>query len=203
MKIIHQIFLDIGLRPYSERDDYQHYVDINKSINPDWEHILWTDDKVEKFVLTLSQDIQDMWNDFPTKFYKIDFVRYLILSVYGGVYIDLDVNCKIPLDNMGDSIVGAWYNPKTSKWESNNNVIMLSPELYPKLIKYSMDQYYLKKEMKVYKTWKVRRFLQTVGARMYKRFVKLEKIQKNTKPFNECFDDDESPPLPSWLMIQV
>lgn len=201
MKIIHQIFFDIGLQPYSERDDYQRNVEINKTLNPDWEHILWTDDKINKFILTQSREIQDIWADFPTTFYKIDFGRYLLLAFYGGIYIDLDVCCKMPIDNMSEFIVGRWYNYMTHKWDYNNNVLMLEPHLYPKLIKYSMDQYYLKKDMKIYKLWKIRRFLQSVGARMFKRFVKLEKIKPNPLPFNQMFDDDESDA--SWLKTQV
>ena len=201
MKIIHQIFFDIGLQPYSERADYQWNVEMNKTLNPDWEHILWTDDKINKFILTQSQEIRDIWNDFPTPFYKIDFGRYLLLAFYGGIYIDLDVCCKMPIDHMSKFIVGRWYNPKTQKWVYNNNVLMLESHLYPKLIKYSMDQYYLKKDMDIYKLWKVRRFLQSVGARMFIRFCKLEKIKANPMPFNQMFEDDDSES--SWLTTAV
>ena len=53
-KIIHQIFLDIGLKPYKYRKDYQRNVSINKAMNPDYKHILWRDKEVEKFIKTQS-----------------------------------------------------------------------------------------------------------------------------------------------------
>ena len=195
-KIIHQIFIDIGLKPYKERKDYQKNVAINKKINPDYKHILWTDDKIKKFINKQPKKIKDIWNDFPDPFYKIDFVRYLLLDKYGGIYIDLDVICKIPLSTIDTKIkvpeiLGSWFNTKTNKWESNNNVISLEPKLYPKIIKYAMEQYYEKKKMKIYQTWKKRRFLQYVGVRMFKRFIKLNNVKNNKLQFNKMFKDEE------------
>ena len=196
-KIIHQIFIDIGLKPYDERLDYQRNVAINKKMNPDYDHKLWTDDSIEKLIVEQPEPIKVIWNDFPDPFYKIDFARYLILQKYGGIYIDLDVICKIPLSSITEQwgvsvpeIVGAWCHPETNKWEINNNVISLRPELYPKLIEYAMEQYYDKKDMKVYKTWKKRLFLQTVGCRMFKRFIKKYQV-KNKLPFDIMFQDQE------------
>ena len=195
-KVIHQIFLDIGLRPYKDRKDYQKNVAINKKMNPDYRHILWTDAKVNSFIKKQPNHIKKLWKDFPDPFYKIDFVRYLILEKYGGIYLDLDVACKIPLSKIDrrdvvPQIVGRWPNPKTKKMELNNNVISLSPRLYPELIKYAISQYKEKKAMKIYKTWKKRRFLQSVGSKMFIRFVKINKVKDNKLPFNQMFNDEE------------
>jgi len=203
-KIIHQIFLDIGLKPYKYRKDYQRNVSINKAMNPDYKHILWRDKEVEKFIKTQSKDIRYLWNDFPDPFYKIDFVRYLILQEYGGIYIDLDVSCKIPLSKINDKnrvpkILGKWVDPKTGKVRINNNVISLDTKLYPKLIKYAISQYNEKKQMPIYKTWKKRRFLHSVSSKMFARFAKINKIEDNKIEFVQMFEDEQGE---SWVTKQ-
>ena len=203
-KIIHQIFLDIGLKPYKYRKDYQRNVSINKAMNPDYKHILWRDKEVEKFIKKQSKDIRYLWNDFPDPFYKIDFVRYLILQEYGGIYIDLDVSCKIPLSKINDKnrvpkILGQWTDPKTGKIRINNNVISLDTKLYPKLIKYAISQYNEKKRMPIYKTWKKRRFLHSVGSKMFVRFAKINKIEDNKIEFVQMFEDEQGE---SWVTKQ-
>lgn len=203
-KIIHQIFLDIGLKPYKYRKDYQRNVSINKAMNPDYKHILWRDKEVEKFIETQSKKIQYLWNDFPDPFYKIDFVRYLILKEYGGIYIDLDVYCKMPLSKINDKnrvpkILGKWVDPKTGKVRINNNVISLDTKLYPKLIKYAISQYNEKKQMPIYKTWKKRRFLHSVGSKMFVRFAKINKIEDNKIEFVQMFEDEQGE---SWVTKQ-
>ena len=203
-KIIHQIFLDIGLKPYKYRKDYQRNVSINKAMNPDYKHILWRDKEVEKFIETQSKKIQYLWNDFPDPFYKIDFVRYLILKEYGGIYIDLDVYCKMPLSKINDKnrvpkILGKWVDPKTGKVRINNNVISLDTKLYPKLIKYAISQYNEKKQMPIYKTWKKRRFLHSVSSKMFARFAKINKIEDNKIEFVQMFEDEQGE---SWVTKQ-
>ena len=81
-KIIHQIFLDIGLTPLSERKDYVYNIEIIKRNNPDWKHILWNDKMVNDFVKKFYPEYLSIWNNFPNKFYKIDYVRYLILNTH-------------------------------------------------------------------------------------------------------------------------
>jgi len=189
IKIIHQVFLDVGLKPFKDRLDYQKNISINKKINPEYEHILWDDDKVNDLITTQPDYIKEIWEDFPEKFYKIDFVRYLILDKYGGIYIDLDVYCIIPLDP-NKFIVGQWYDEKISKWKINNNVICIEHSLYHKLIKYAIEQYHIKKNIHVYKTWVKRRFLESVGAYMFRRFIKKHDANNNELIFNKMFIDD-------------
>ena len=89
-KIIHQIFLDIGLKSLKDRPDYLKNIELLKENNPDWKHILWDDNTLNKFVETNYPQYLKYWNSFPHTFYKIDYSRYLLLQKYGGMYIDLD-----------------------------------------------------------------------------------------------------------------
>lgn len=62
---------------------------------------IWTDNEVENIV---KQDNQNFYNDISHLpfIYKLDYVRYIIMRDYGGIYIDLDVeilNNFIPLLN--------------------------------------------------------------------------------------------------------
>ena len=41
MNIIHNIFLDIGFKPWEQRLDYQRNIKINKNLNPECKFILW------------------------------------------------------------------------------------------------------------------------------------------------------------------
>ena len=113
-KIIHNVFLDIGFKPFSERLDYQKNIEHNKAMNPDFKFMLWDDAKVNTFIKTQPENIKKIWGEFPSTFYKIDFVRYLILKEYGGIYMDLDVVSKIPIED-NETIIGFWANPKNNK----------------------------------------------------------------------------------------
>ncbi|MEW5304971.1 MAG: hypothetical protein WDW36_007544 [Sanguina aurantia] len=47
------------------------------------------------------------FNRFPHKIMRADFARFLYMSKYGGVYVDLDSECLRPLDSLLPSIAGA------------------------------------------------------------------------------------------------
>lgn len=178
-KIIHQIFLDIGLTPLSERKDYLYNIEIIKRNNPNWKHILWNDKMVNDFVKKFYPEYLSIWNNFPNKFYKIDYVRYLILNTYGGIYVDLDELNIRPFDKKftkSEFIIGS-FESKTAGNIINNNIIAINDKKYTKkLIDYCNNQLIEKKES-IPKTWKIRLFLHSVGAQMFKRFCKLNKIE--------------------------
>jgi len=184
-KIIHQIFLNIGLKPLDERKDYLKNIEIAKKLNPDWKHILWLDSDVDELLKLDYPEILDMWNNFPNKFYKIDFVRYLILNKYGGIYLDLDEECIKPFDDKfcnSKTILGKWINLTNNKETINNNLIgFQSKEICKKLVDYSISQYeYRQKSMP--ESWKIRKFLHSVGNTMFIRFCKNNKLNSDIDP---------------------
>ena len=201
-KIIHNVFLDIGFKPFSERIDYQKNIEHNKAMNPDFKFMFWDDEKVNEFIKMQPKDIKKIWNEFPSTFYKIDFVRYLILKEFGGIYMDLDTITKIPLsieDN--ETITGFWIN-KTGKININNNVIKLNNNLYDELINYAIEQFYYRKQsMPV--DWVKRRFLHSVSAKMFIRFIKQRfnkgQIEKLKIKYYKLFIDEESDYNSQWL----
>jgi len=201
-KIIHNVFLDIGFKAFSERLDYQKNIEHNKAMNPDFKFMFWDDEKVNEFIKMQPKYIRKVWSEFPSNFYKIDFVRYLILKEFGGIYIDLDTVAKLPLsieDN--ETITGFWIN-KTGKININNNVIKLNNNLYDELINYAIEQFYYRKQsMPV--DWVKRRFLHSVSAKMFIRFIKQRfnkgQIEKLKIKYYKLFIDEESDYNSQWL----
>ena len=202
-KIIHNVFLDIGFKPFSERLDYQKNIAHNKVMNPNFKFMLWDDIKVNEFIKTQPENIKKIWGEFPSTFYKIDFVRYLILKEYGGIYMDLDTITKIPLsfeDN--ETITGFWINKK-GKININNNIIKLNNTLYDALINYAIEQFYYRSQS-MPRDWVKRRFLHSVGAKMFKRFIKQRfnkgQIEKLKIKYYTLFIDEQAEYNSQWLL---
>ena len=90
-KIIHQIWIG-GPLP-------EMYNEIQKTwaaLHPDWEYILWTDEKIAELQL-----VNQRWYDLiQNNGFKADLARYEILNRFGGVYVDMDAECIKPLDTL-------------------------------------------------------------------------------------------------------
>jgi len=91
-KIIHQVW--VGPKPMS--DLMKECVNSWKEKHPDWQHILWDNDKIEGF-------------DFPEKHLlklrinygmQSDIIRLAVLREYGGVYADTDMRCIKSFDGL-------------------------------------------------------------------------------------------------------
>jgi mannosyltransferase OCH1-like enzyme len=66
-----------------------------------YEHMLWTDEKVEKFMKKEAPDFfETTYEKYPYKIEQVDAARYFVLWYYGGVYIDMDVGMRRSLDNL-------------------------------------------------------------------------------------------------------
>ena len=63
----------------------------SNSINTDNNISIWTDEGIDKL---LQEDDEEFYNEYLNKcpnIYKWDYVRYIILERYGGMYVDMDV----------------------------------------------------------------------------------------------------------------
>jgi hypothetical protein len=93
-KIIHQIFFDMNGVP-------DHLSAISKSWekkHPNWEYRFWNKQTVEQFLESDFSDLIPLYNSFPFDVQRWDFVRYLILYHFGGIYVDMDYECLEPLE---------------------------------------------------------------------------------------------------------
>jgi mannosyltransferase OCH1-like enzyme len=196
MKKIHLFFLEIGLGKLSENKMYLYNIDRLKYFNPDTKIIIWNELDLDTMVKDEYPELLDFWNNFPSKFYKIDFGRYLVLKLYGGMYIDLDMECinKIPDDV---DFINLFFNSKDKKSFNNNVIYFKNPILYEELINFSIKRF---NNNKMPITWKKRRFLYTVGARMYHKFCKDRNMINNHSYINNYLIDKQGK---SWLRVEV
>ena len=63
---------------------------IMRQLHPDFEFILWDDNKVETFMKTEFPEYYDKFYELPRLMMKIDYLRFFAIYKYGGIYTDLD-----------------------------------------------------------------------------------------------------------------
>ena len=107
-RTIHQLWKTSEI-PHRWRDCSESW----KAHHPNWEHRLWTDEDADNFVKVHHPGLRGVLDSFPYAIQRVDMMRYLILSVYGGVYVDLDMECLQPLDALLDGLqFAAAYEPR-------------------------------------------------------------------------------------------
>ncbi len=119
-KIIHQIWVGPNPRP----------VNLNFAINsvrrhhPDWQYILWDNQKVAELGLEDKYGIDVIQQLNPGKW--ADVVRLEVLSKFGGVYLDLDFYACQPLNFLHQNF--DFYCSLVSEWfDVSNGVIGCTP----------------------------------------------------------------------------
>lgn len=60
-------------------------------LNPDFEHVLFDNQKMEEFLSDEPAEHQRLMNSFRYPIQRFDFFRYLAVYRLGGIYLDLDV----------------------------------------------------------------------------------------------------------------
>ena len=130
-KIIHQIWKTETVPPEFHKF-CQSWKDHHKY--PEWTYKLWTDDEIDWLIKGHFPEYYQLMKNISIKIIYFDIARYIILWVYGGYYVDLDVECfkQIPHEktvslclteehidhakrhNM-DSILTNWFLGSTSK----------------------------------------------------------------------------------------
>lgn len=92
-KIIHQTWKTKDV-PYPLSE----YVLSVKKLNPGYEYKLWTDEDIDELIKTQFPQYYTPYKQFQQHIERVDFVRYAILYLYGGIYLDLDIECFKSLD---------------------------------------------------------------------------------------------------------
>ncbi|MHC5717413.1 MAG: glycosyltransferase family 32 protein [Nostoc sp.] len=96
-KIIHQIFF-LGEAAIPEK--YRRYHQTVLHHHPDWEHQFWDEARARKFMADNYSWFLPIFDAYPHKIQRFDAIRYFILHHYGGFYIDMDIECLKPLDDL-------------------------------------------------------------------------------------------------------
>jgi inositol phosphorylceramide mannosyltransferase catalytic subunit len=88
-KIIHQMWFS-GAVP----EKYWTWQQTWKKNHPDWQYILWTKEMIEQLDM-INKDKFMAARNIAT---KADIARYEVLYKFGGLYVDLDMECIKPMD---------------------------------------------------------------------------------------------------------
>ncbi|KAK0446464.1 glycosyltransferase family 32 protein [Desarmillaria tabescens] len=69
-----------------------------RNLMPDYEYMLWTDESSRKFINEHYPWFLRTYDGYRFPIQRADVIRYFVLYHYGGVYYDVDIGCKRPLD---------------------------------------------------------------------------------------------------------
>ena len=64
--------------------------------NLDFQVCLWTDEELLQFISSEYPAFLPTYLQFPYPIQRVDAARYFLIYHYGGVYMDLDITCKVP-----------------------------------------------------------------------------------------------------------
>ncbi len=73
---------------------------------PGWERRLWTDAENRQFVEAHYPSLLRTYDGYRYAIQRADAVRYCLLHHFGGVYVDLDLECLRPLDDLVEGVEG-------------------------------------------------------------------------------------------------
>jgi mannosyltransferase OCH1-like enzyme len=92
---------------------------------------MWTDEDIDAMARSRFSWFYPLFSDFPSQIYRADAARYMMLYLYGGVYIDMDMEVMKDfypiLEKDRVSIVGSPF-PNVEKVQ---NSLMASPPHHP------------------------------------------------------------------------
>tara|TARA_R100000655_G_scaffold31166_1_gene62575 strand:+ start:7080 stop:7730 length:651 start_codon:yes stop_codon:yes gene_type:complete len=195
--IIHQIFLKVSDKNLEDFPKFIKSRDIWIKLceKNNWEYKLWTDYPMDIF----TDDDKKYFNLLNDRhpFCKLDYLRYIILSHYGGMYVDLDV---IPTEKFmeiydkeiitGRTITKTSKNPKTPiRYHHNGNLIKFPKHIANEIRLYTHTEIKRLTSMKIYDTWKIRFYFHSVGPNFFHRFCERIKKIKVFEEFDTYFTD--------------
>jgi hypothetical protein len=99
-RIIHQTARTADIPPR-----WQALRDRARELHPGWEYRLWTDEDNAALVAGTSANLLAAYRGLPRNIMRADFIRYLILEQFGGLYFDLDYEFFKPFDLLDRHIV--------------------------------------------------------------------------------------------------
>jgi mannosyltransferase OCH1-like enzyme len=97
-KIIHQIWMQTD--KYIP-ETYIDYAAKNKHLNPNFTYMFWDEIKILELIKN-NEEFMKTYYSFSYLHQKIDFAKYIILYLYGGIAIDMDAFTVQNLDKLFD-----------------------------------------------------------------------------------------------------
>ncbi|KIN05910.1 glycosyltransferase family 32 protein, partial [Oidiodendron maius Zn] len=59
-----------------------------------WDAHFWTDENASAFVAEKFPHMKEMWEGYRYPIQKVDALRYMVLYEYGGIVLDMDLDCR-------------------------------------------------------------------------------------------------------------
>lgn len=84
-------------KSHSLPDNFARWSATWRELHPDWEYELWDDAQNRAFIAEHYPWFLRFYDAYPAEIYRADAVRYFYLFHFGGVYVDLDFECKKPI----------------------------------------------------------------------------------------------------------
>lgn len=181
-KTIHQIFWDFSGegKPLIRFNIFHHCHTIvaGRANRFGFDHILWGYEKCENLLKEHYPQYLQLWEDFSQPVMKCDFIRYIILYHYGGIYMDMDMYPAKDFTELlsNREIFTTWNDdPRNLPY----NALMMSEkgnQLFLQIAEHSKKSYYQKYQLPGYVKMKGRLVFQTTGHKMLRRVLKKHNI---------------------------
>lgn len=105
-RIQHRIWLKFGENGSSVPPaEYTPLVQSWLEKHPTWTHMFWNDENSRKFMTTHYPWAVEMFYNYTKPIFRVDVLRYFLLSHYGGFYVDYDTRCFQSLDSLCENQV--------------------------------------------------------------------------------------------------
>ncbi|CAL8464106.1 g3641 [Coccomyxa elongata] len=138
--IIHQVFLDgeAALEEEERKEEragkefrrFNHrWRDSCQKFHPGWTHMFWDNQAAEELLLERYPWFMDTWRSYPRVVHRGDAIRPFLLHAYGGLYMDVDVECFDATDKMIDGFDLVLQLEDSGNKSLNNAVMAGAPGL--------------------------------------------------------------------------
>ena len=94
--LFHQIFLNYTAMPTK----WPKFINSCKLRNKNFTYVLWDRSKIERFLQEDFPWFLDTYRSYPYDVQRADAARYFIMYAFGGLYMDMDISCKKPLESL-------------------------------------------------------------------------------------------------------
>lgn len=109
--------------------------DISSKISPSWEYKLLRTKEAREFIAVHFPWFLKTYDALPYAVQKSDAIRYAWIYVHGGVYFDLDMQLRKPLDNLFTGVDNTLYLCKSANSFFLSNAFLASTSQNPIFIK--------------------------------------------------------------------
>jgi len=185
-KIVHQIFIR-----FKDGRDLENIIEFKQSRQKTikycedngYRYKLWDEGEVFDLIREDYPQYEKLYHDFRFEIQRCDFVRYLILNRWGGIYLDLDIH---PIRDMSslfelDYFFTRWVDDKQNLPYIAVMGSEAGQDIFQKIAEHCKASTYEKQDMEIYEKWTGRLVFQTTGHFMVQRVLKKNKIDDSKK----------------------